>query len=203
MSKWFSSFAKFNSFNKKNVENNANDIIKVLIEVCTSNDVSRGNKTIAISCLGEIAINIGLKFSDYLSSVMQLLFSACEMGVNINENEEEDTIEFIKNLRYELIMTFTCIEFSVEDKTELLNPYIQNIFIFFKSIVNDKVCMNEKILKCMLNFVVDIINIYGEEIKQVCDEVFASNLINNIRNYKDYDSELSQQEQLFKKLYHH
>ncbi len=188
---------------KKNVENNANDIIKVLIEVCTSNDVSRGNKTIAISCLGEIAINIGLKFSDYLSSVMQLLFSACEMGVNINENEEEDTIEFIKNLRYELIMTFTCIEFSVEDKTELLNPYIQNIFIFFKSIVNDKVCMNEKILKCMLNFVVDIINIYGEEIKQVCDEVFASNLINNIRNYKDYDSELSQQEQLFKKLYHH
>jgi hypothetical protein len=63
--------------------------------------------------------------------------------------------------------------------------------------------MNEKILKCMLNFVVDIINIYGEEIKQVCDEVFASNLINNIRNYKDYDSELSQQEQLFKKLYHH
>ena len=188
---------------KKNVENNANDIIKVLIEVCTSNDVSRGNKTIAISCLGEIAINIGLKFSDYLSSVMQLLFSACEMGVNINENEEEDTIEFIKNLRYELIMTFTCIEFSVEDKTELLNPYIQNIFIFFKSIVNDKICMNEKILKCMLNFVVDIINIYGEEIKQVCDEVFASNLINNIRNYKDYDSELSQQEQLFKKLYHH
>ena len=188
---------------KKNVENNANDIITVLIDVCTSNDVSRGNKTIAISCLGEIAINIGLKFSDYLSSVMQLLFSACEMGVNINENEEEDTIEFIKNLRYELIMTFTCIEFSVEDKTELLNPYIQNIFIFFKSIVNDKVCMNEKILKCMLNFVVDIINIYGEEIKQVCDEVFASNLINNIRNYKDYDSELSQQEQLFKKLYHH
>ena len=134
---------------KKNVENNANDIIKVLIEVCTSNDVSRGNKTIAISCLGEIAINIGLKFSDYLSSVMQLLFSACEMGVNINENEEEDTIEFIKNLRYELIMTFTCIEFSVEDKTELLNPYIQNIFIFFKSIVNDKVYKNKKILKCM------------------------------------------------------
>ena len=190
---------------KNNIENKANDIINTLIDVCTSNEVSRGNKTIAISCLGEIAINIGLKFSYYLSTVMQLLFSACEMGANINENEDEDTIEFICNLRYELIMTFTCIEFSVEDKTELLNPYIQNIFIFFKSIVNDKVCTNEKILKCMLNFVIDIINIYGEDIKQICDEVFASNLINNIRSYgnKDNDSELSQHEQLLKKLYQH
>ena len=116
---------------KNNIENKANDIINTLIDVCTSNEVSRGNKTIAISCLGEIAINIGLKFSYYLSTVMQLLFSACEMGANVNENEDEDTIEFICNLRYELIMTFTCIEFSVEDKTELLNPYIQNIFIFF------------------------------------------------------------------------
>ena len=190
---------------KKNIENNANDIIKTLIEVCTSNDVKRVNKTIAISCLGEIAFNIGLKFSTYLNTVMQLLFSACEMGVNVSEIDDEDTIEFIKNLRYELIMTFTCIEFSVEDKTELLNPFIPNIFTFFKTIVNDKVCMNDKILISMLSFVVDIVNIYGDDIKQVCDEIFISNLITNIKSYKrtDYDCELSQHEQLFKKLFQH
>ena len=190
---------------KKNIENNANDIIKTLIEVCTSNDVKRVNKTIAISCLGEIAFNIGLKFSTYLNTVMQLLFSACEMGINISENDDEETIEFIKNLRYEIIMTFTCIEFSVEDKTELLNPFIPNIFTFFKTIVNDKVCMNDKILISMLSFVVDIVNIYGDDIKQVCDEIFISNLITNIKSYKrtDYDCELSQHEQLFKKLFQH
>ena len=190
---------------KKNIENYSNEIIKSLIDVCTSNDVQRGNKTIAISCLGEIAINIGLKFSTYLNVVMQLLFSACEMGVNVSEIDDEDTIEFIKNLRYELIMTFTCIEFSVEDKTELLNPFIPNIFTFFKSIVNDKVCMNDKILKSMLSLVVDIVNIYGDDIKQICDEVFVSNLISNIKNYKmnDYDAELSQHEQVFKKLFQH
>ena len=190
---------------KKNIENNANDIIKTLIEVCTSNDVKRINKTIAISCLGEIAFNIGLKFSTYLNTVMQLLFSACEMGINISENDDEETIEFIKNLRYEIIMTFTCIEFSVEDKTELLNPFIPNIFTFFKTIVNDKVCMNDKILISMLSFVVDIVNIYGDDIKQVCDEIFISNLITNIKSYKrtDYDCELSQHEQLFKKLFQH
>ncbi len=190
---------------KKNIENNANDIIKTLIEVCTSNDVKRVNKTIAISCLGEIAFNIGLKFSTYLNTVMQLLFSACEMGINISENDDEETIEFIKNLRYEIIMTFTCIEFSVEDITELLNPFIPNIFTFFKTIVNDKVCMNDKILISMLSFVVDIVNIYGDDIKQVCDEIFISNLITNIKSYKrsDYDCELSQHEQLFKKLFQH
>ena len=188
----------------KNIKPNAKDIISTLIDVCTSNDVSRGNKTIAISCLGEIAFNIGLQFSEFLPTVMKLLFSACEMGININSDEDEDTIEFIINLRYEIIMTFTCIEFSVEDKTELLNPYIQNIFKFFHIIVNDQVCMAPKILTSMISFVADIVNIYGNNIKEVCDEQFASNLINNLKKYNipNYESQLAQHEELFKILYH-
>ena len=188
---------------KNNIESNVNEIIILLINVCTSNDVNRENKTIAISCLGEIAFRIGLKFSQYLNTVMQLLFSACEMGVNVNNDDDEDTIDFIINLRFELIMTFNCIVFSVEDKIELLNPYIPNIFKFFKAIVNDKVYIAPKILKNMISLVCDLINIYGDEIKQVCDETFASNLIMNLKNYNipNYESELAQYEELFKKLY--
>ena len=188
---------------KNNIESNVNEIIILLINVCTSNDVNRENKTIAISCLGEIAFRIGLKFSQYLNTVMQLLFSACEMGVNVNNDDDEDTIDFIINLRFELIMTFNCIVFSVEDKIELLNPYIPNIFKFFKAIVNDKVYIAPKILKNMISLVCDLINIYGDEIKHVCDETFASNLIMNLKNYNipNYESELAQYEELFKKLY--
>ena len=188
---------------ENNIENNVNEIILILIKVCTSNDVNRENKTIAITSLGEIAIRIGIKFSEYLDTVIQLLFSACEMAVNNNNDDDEDTIDFIINLRYELIMTFNCIVFSVEDKIEIINKYIPNIFQFFKAIVNDKVYMSPKILKNMISFVSDLVNIYGDKIKEVCDENFASNLIMNLKNYNipNYDSELAQYEELFKKLY--
>jgi hypothetical protein len=125
------------------------------------------------------------------------------MAVNNNNDDDEDTIDFIINLRYELIMTFNCIVFSVEDKIEIINKYIPNIFQFFKAIVNDKVYMSPKILKNMISFVSDLVNIYGDKIKEVCDENFASNLIMNLKNYNipNYDSELAQYEELFKKLY--
>ena len=113
---------------EKDVVPSSDSIIKTLIEVCTSNDVSRNNKTIAITCLGEIALTIGIDFSKYLKPVMDLLFSACQLGVEIKEDEDEDIIEFVKDLNYELIQTFTCIEFSLETNTELLVPYVPNIF---------------------------------------------------------------------------
>ena len=91
----------------------SDSVIKTLIEICTSSDVSRGNKTIAITCLGEIAMVIEGEFEKYLSSVMSLLFSACEMGTNIGDDVDEDTIEFVKELRFEIIQTFTCIQFAM------------------------------------------------------------------------------------------
>ena len=187
-----------------NIEGKSKEIILILIEVCTSNEVSRENKTISISCIGEIAINIGIKFEEYLNIVFQLLFSACETTINNNNiDNDEDTIEFIINLRYELIMTFNCIVFSVEEKTNLLNPYINNMFKFFKAIVNDDIFMAPKILKNMISLVVDLVNIYGNEIIEVCDENFASNLIVNLKKFhiSNYENELIQYENFFKKLY--
>ena len=94
-------------------------MIKILIDVCTSNEVARSNKTIAINIIGELVLFNGVNFKPYLESVMKLLFSAAQMGVNIKPDADEDIIEFVKNLRYELIQTFTCIELTFND-TSLL-----------------------------------------------------------------------------------
>ena len=77
------------------------------------------------------------------------------------------------------------------------------MFKFFKAIVNDDIFMAPKILKNMITLVVDLVNIYGNEIIEVCDENFASNLIVNLKKFhiSNYENELIQYENFFKKLY--
>ena len=188
--------------NTQFLSNFSERILKVLIEVCTSNDVSRFNKTIAISCIGEISFVIGMKFQYFLNDIMELLFSACQMGININ-TDDEDTIDFVKDLRYELIQTFTCIEFALDENNKLLVPFVPKIFIFFKEIVNDKVCQRAEILKCMLSFVCDMIKTYGNDMKVICDQQFASDLLNNLKAYQinQYKAEINEQEEILKLLY--
>ena len=41
-------------------------MIKLLIDVCTSKDVARANKIIAINIIGELVIFIGVNFKPYL-----------------------------------------------------------------------------------------------------------------------------------------
>ena len=187
----------------KGICSSSEAVIKTLIEICTSADVARGNKTIAITCLGEIAMMIEGQFEKYLSSVMSLLFSACEMGTNIGEDADEDTIEFVKDLRFEIIQTFTCIQFAMEEKKNLLVPFIPTIFTFFKNIVNDDKCQRHDVLKSMLSFIIDSITFFGKEIKAVCDEQFAATIITKLKAYNipQYQTEIEAQEQVLKILF--
>jgi len=59
----------------------SNEIIPLLIEILINNDVSRNNKLIAITNIGEISINICEAFLPYLDPVMKLLFSAAQLAV--------------------------------------------------------------------------------------------------------------------------
>lgn len=187
----------------KGICSSSEAVIKTLIEICTSADVARGNKTIAITCLGEIAMMIEGQFEKYLSSVMSLLFSACEMGTNIGDDADEDTIEFVKDLRFEIIQTFTCIQFAMEEKKNLLVPFIPTIFTFFKNIVNDDKCQRHDVLKSMLSFIIDSITFFGKEIKAVCDEQFAATIITKLKAYNipQYQTEIEAQEQVLKILF--
>ena len=69
------------------------DMIKILLDVCTSNEVARGNKTIAINIIGELVLFTSVNFKPYLETVMKLLFSAAQMGVNIPQDADEDIVD--------------------------------------------------------------------------------------------------------------
>lgn len=188
-----------------NISSQCESIVKTLIDVCTSSDVSRNNKTIAITCLGEIALTMELRFEPFLSSVMELLFSACKMGIEATQNDDndEDTIEFVKCLRFELVQAFTCIQFAMDSKKEVLLNYIPHIFEFFKLIVKDTKCERADILKAVLSFIVDTVSLFGKDVKQLCNQEFISELITKLKAFKvpAYEMEIIENEQVLSKLF--
>ena len=183
-------------------------MIDILIEVCTSNEVSRRNKTISINILGELVLITEDKFIPYLEKVMKLLFSAAQMGVNIPIDADEDIVEFVKELRYELIQTFTCFELAFgekDDNKKYLAPFIQDIVNFIKSCVNDNNIQTLEILKSISYLLIDLFGMYGEQFKSICDENFMSVFINLIQAYnkKKYksDPDIEQNVDILKSFY--
>ena len=184
--------------NTQDTINKTENMIKILIDVCTSTEVVRTNKTIAINIIGELVLIEEINFRPYLETVMELLFSAAQMGVNIPSDADDDIIEFVKILRYELIQTFTCIELTFNEKetSHLLNPFIPNMFGFLKSCVDDTKIQTFEILKSISNLIIDLFKQYGEQFKQLCDENFMAGFIKLIEEYNKknskYDPELEQ-----------
>ena len=183
------------------------DMIKILINVCTSNDVSRNNKTIAINIIGELVLFAGVNFKSYLEDVMKLLFSAAQMGINIAADAEEDIVDFVKSLRYELIQTFTCIELTFNDKenNKYLTPFIPSMFAFLKSCVEDTNIQTLEILKSILNLIIDLFGIYGGQFKELCNENFVVDFIkilqDSYKNKEKIEPEIEQNIDILKSYY--
>ena len=182
------------------------DMIKILMDVCNSNDVSRDNKTIAINIMGILVFFYGINFKNYLEPVMKVLFSAAKFGINISDDSDEDIIEFVKSLRYELIQTFTSIELSFNDKenSKYLTPFIQDLFLFLQCCVEDTKKQTLDILKSILNLLIDLFGIYGGEFKKLCNENFVANFIKKIYEYiknENLDPELEQNIDILKSYF--
>ena len=193
--------------NTQDTINKTKDMIKILIDVCTSTDVVRANKTIAINIIGELVLIEEIKFKPYLEIVMNLLFSAAQMGVNIPADADEDIIEFVKNLRFELIQTFTCIELTFNEKetSQLLTPFIPNMFGFLKAFAEDTNVQTIEILKSISNLIIDLFKLYGEQFINLCDENFMAGFIKLIEEYNKkntkYDPDLEQNVDMLKYYY--
>jgi hypothetical protein len=124
---------------KSNFYKFSDKFVPVLIEILTNEEVTRTNKTIAITVLGEICMNITEHFLKYLDPVMEVFFSAATLATSQADSDDEETADYLEDLRYNLIETFTCIEFGLDEcgKKELFARYVIHIFNFFKTIVGD------------------------------------------------------------------
>ena len=67
---------------KQNFSQYAPELIPLLKEILTNNEVTRNNKLISITNIGEISMKIGEVFIPFLHPVMEVLFSAAQLAAN-------------------------------------------------------------------------------------------------------------------------
>lgn len=189
----------------EDISKESDNILKMLVAVCTDPNASRTNKTVAITCIGEIAMVINENFEKYLSDVMNLLFSACQMSLMFSEasDYEEDDVEFAKELQFEIVQTFTCISFAMEQKKKALVPYIPSLLSFFNSVLGNNLTIRVDTLKSILSLIIDFINFYGKEMKAILNVEFTNELTKRLRSFNipSYSDDLSQYEHILNLLF--
>mgnify|MGYP000891852878 FL=1 len=84
---------------KKNFSQYAPELIPLLMEILTNNEVTRNNKLITITNIGEISMKIGDVFIPFLHQVMEVLFSAAGLAAN----KSDDVIKLKNKIKYLLI----------------------------------------------------------------------------------------------------
>jgi hypothetical protein len=122
-----------------NIHKYSDKFIPALLSILTNDNVSRYCKTVAITTIGEICLAVNEHFLKYFEMIMNLFISAASLAATHADSEDEDTEEYLKDLRFELIEAFTFISFGLDDcgKKELFIPYVPKIFDFFKVIIEE------------------------------------------------------------------
>ncbi len=83
--------------------------------------------------------------------------------------------------------TFTAVGFGIQDVNEPFKfaKHVPLIFDFMKSISSNEYHPTNEIIKTILNFSADMINLYGHEIKALVQQEF---LMNNLKKLKEVRS---------------
>lgn len=71
---------------KQDFNQYAPDLMNLLMEILKNEEVSRYNKLISITNIGEISMKIGETFIPFLHPTMELLFSAAQLASNKSDD---------------------------------------------------------------------------------------------------------------------
>lgn len=164
----------------------ANDYIPLLQTILKEQDLKKEVKLNVIVLLGEIAFNIKKGFVPYLDSTMQILFGACGLALTTS-NDDSDLEEYLQNLRYSLVETFTLIFMGLDDCGEFnqFKTYVANIFVFFKTLVSSQYVLQLDNYYGILGFIMDMFHAFGKEMKDLIDNQVILNLLNILKESKN------------------
>ena len=127
-----------------------------------------GIKPTVFTAFGSFALSIGPAFEKYLSVVMTLMREAAT--VQLPDNIDEETLEYMTDLRSEIMASYPCILQGAQDnnRQQQLSPYVQGIFGVIATVV--EVEDDEEITGHTIGLIGDIAAMYGAQIGNLIRE---------------------------------
>lgn len=139
------------------------DFVPCLHEILRDQSVHRDTKIPALGALADLAINCPNKFCEkYLQWTMQILDLAAKSSVNVAEfQKDQDALDFLKDLREELISMYTTFLIAIQDAKDaqyllMFSTQLGGLFNFIDSILAVEGYSNEKSLRNTMALIGDI-----------------------------------------------
>lgn len=113
-----------------------NDIMTAFVQALQNQTLHRSVKPPVFSCFSDIALAIGAAYEPYLQISLMMMMQASQTRA---PEDDEDLIEYVNTLRDSILEAYTGIVQGLKDggRAELLVPYLEPIFLFLETIVND------------------------------------------------------------------
>ena len=162
----------------------SNDYIPLLHKILIDEDVKKDVKLNVITLLGDICFKITKDFVLHLNFTMEVLIAACSLAL-MKSDDDSDFENYLQSLRLALVETFTLIFYGLEDCGEirLFGPYTNSIIGYCNSLVmDDQYILQPEILKGILGFIMDLINIINKNIKTIVNSEMLEKLIVKTKN---------------------
>ena len=138
------------------------DIMQAFVEILRNPDVDKSIKPTVFTSFGSIALSIGPAFEKYLPIVMTLMREAAT--VQLPENTDEETFEYMTELRSEIMSSYACILNGMHDnhRSAQLQPYVQGIFEVIQMVANLE--EDEDVMNHTVGLIGDLAEVFGVQI---------------------------------------
>lgn len=154
--------------------------------ILNEGEVKKEVKLNVINLLGQICLRTNKAFIPYLDNNMKLIFSACQLSLS-SADDDPDFDDYLQNLRLTLSSTLNLIFYTLDScgETVKFEQYIEPSIRYFSSlIVNDSIMLKPDILKLITDFIVDVVNSIGGNIKKILEFSIVKKLSERIQETK-------------------
>lgn len=147
------------------------------IKVLRNAEAAKEIKPTVFTAFGAAALGIGGNFEKYLPPIMPMMAEAACVQV---DQDNEDLVEYISNLRAEIMSTYTCIIQGMKDggRESHMLQYMNQIFQVIMIIANNE--EDEEVLNPTTGLLGDLAQIYRGQIKPLLQQNNAQGALSKI-----------------------
>jgi importin subunit beta-1 len=148
------------------------DIMESFVKILRNGMVEKAIKLTVFTSFGSIALSIGPSFEKYLPVVMTLMREAA--SVQLGNTADEETLEYMTDLRSEIMSSYTCILQGMNDhqRQAQLLPYIQGMFEVIQTVVAME-NGDDEVMNHTVGLVGDMAEIFGNQISGLLQQYQA------------------------------
>ena len=162
-----------------------------MLQILSNPDIDKSLKPQAFNIISDLFYCCPNDVFPFYNSIMNLLGSALQASMNIQNFEDSENIEYFQDLREHILETITCIFNSITDinKYDEFNIYVPPILTFINTICLDQKCISVEILKSSLGLIGDFCRAYGKNIKSLINTNVIKNIINDLKQPIYYNTD--------------